>query len=69
MITESLIDIKDLVRGKVLYSEPMKGHTSFRTGGPAEIWIEPGDIDSLRSSLTAAQDRKIPVLEIGRAHV
>ncbi len=62
---ESIIDIKDLIKGKVLYNEPMKRHTSFRTGGPAEIWIEPDDIDSLRSSLLAAKDSNMPVLVVG----
>src|SRR3990167_9474096 len=65
MITESLIDIRDLIKGRVLYNEPMKGHTSFKTGGPAEIWIEPVDIEDLRSALGLAKDRNAPVLVVG----
>ncbi|MBU4376748.1 MAG: UDP-N-acetylmuramate dehydrogenase [Candidatus Omnitrophica bacterium] len=65
MITESLIDVKDFVKGRVLYNEPMKRHTSFKVGGPAEIWIEPDDIDDLRSCLSMAKERNLPVLIVG----
>lgn len=65
MMTETLIEVKDLVRGMALYDEPMRRHTSFKVGGPAELWIEPDDIDDLRICLSAAKERGIPVLIIG----
>lgn len=65
MITEPLIDIKDVVKGKVLYNEPMKRHTSFGTGGPCDIWIEPEDIDSLKRGLEMAKAKNMPVFVIG----
>jgi len=37
-----------LVRGKVLFNELLSRHTSFKIGGPAEIWIEPADVIELR---------------------
>lgn len=43
-----LIDkIKELDIGLVLKDEPMKKHTTFRVGGPADIFIKPTDEDSL----------------------
>lgn len=65
MITEQLLEIRDIIKGRVMYNEPMKRHTSFRTGGPAEIWVEPEDIDSLRDCLMAARERTMPVIVIG----
>lgn len=39
--------IKELDIGLVLKDEPMKKHTTFRVGGPADIFIKPTDEDSL----------------------
>ena len=48
MENEMLIDkIKELDIGLVLKDEPMKKHTTFRVGGPADIFIKPTDEDSL----------------------
>lgn len=39
--------IKNLDIGEVLENEPMKGHTTFRVGGPVDIFIRPKDEESL----------------------
>lgn len=65
MITEPLMDIKDIIKGRALYNEPMKKHTSFRIGGPAKIWVEPDGIDDLQSLLAAANDNGLAVLITG----
>ena len=36
---------------KIYYNEPMKKHTSFKIGGPAEIFIVPGNIDEIKNIL------------------
>ena len=54
-----------LVRGKVLFNELLSRHTSFKIGGPAEIWIEPADVIELRLILTYARMNSHPVFIIG----
>jgi len=65
MITESLVGIKGYIKGKVLYDEPMGRHTSFRVGGPAEIWAEPDDFDDLGTCIMLAKDRNMPIVVVG----
>ncbi|MBL7070691.1 MAG: UDP-N-acetylmuramate dehydrogenase [Candidatus Omnitrophica bacterium] len=57
--------IRSNVRGKVRYGEPMYRHTSFRIGGPAEIWFEPQDIDDLKKCALTARKNNIPVIPLG----
>lgn len=35
------------IRGTLRRDEPMRKHTSWRVGGPAEIYFEPADLDDL----------------------
>ena len=39
--------LRTAVRGALRYHEPMAPHTSWRVGGPAEIFFEPADADDL----------------------
>lgn len=65
MITESLLDIKKYTKGRVLYDESMAKHTSFRVGGPAEIWAEPDDMDDLATCVSLAKDKNMRVFVTG----
>jgi UDP-N-acetylmuramate dehydrogenase len=55
---------KDL-RLKIKLNEPMKEHTTFKIGGPAEYFIEPRNPDELKSLLHSAKRHNIPVLVLG----
>ena len=57
--------IKERIRGRVLYNEPMRRHTSFRIGGRADFWIEPADTDDLKNCIQLSRDSDIPLLIIG----
>ncbi|MEM1057772.1 MAG: UDP-N-acetylmuramate--L-alanine ligase [Verrucomicrobiota bacterium] len=46
--------------------EPMAKHTSFRVGGPADLWFEPADEEDLAKGLAYAHSHEIPVTLIGR---
>jgi UDP-N-acetylmuramate dehydrogenase len=35
------------VRGELKHAEPMKAHTSWRVGGPADVYFKPADRDDL----------------------
>ena len=65
MIAGEEQDIKEKIKGRVLYNEPMSKHTSFRIGGPADIWIEPGDISDLKNCIQLSRDKDIPLFVIG----
>lgn len=42
-------------KGELHFNEPMSAHTTFETGGPAEIYCAPADISELRAILDAAR--------------
>lgn len=48
------------VQGELRYNEPMSRHTSWRAGGPAEVFFIPDSIDDL-SSFLADLERDTPV--------
>jgi UDP-N-acetylmuramate dehydrogenase len=48
------------VQGEVRYDEPMSRHTSWRVGGPAEVFFVPASVDDL-SSFLANLDRDTPI--------
>jgi len=54
------------VRGRLLPGEPLRAHTSFRVGGPADLLFFPADPDDLRSGLRLAADHGLPTLVMGR---
>ncbi len=53
------------VKGDVRFKEPMRLHTSFRIGGPADAYIEPADEPALRTLLAQAYRAKVPVFVMG----
>jgi UDP-N-acetylmuramate dehydrogenase len=47
------LQIPDDFQGRVRYDEPMSAHTSWRVGGPAEVFFTPHDVSDLASFLRA----------------
>ena len=39
--------MKQISRGTILIDEPLMRHTSFKIGGPADIYIKPADLEDL----------------------
>ena len=60
-----LNNLKSIVRGKVLFNEPMSKHTSYGIGGPAKAYITPNDKEDLAHILRFCHDQSIPVYFIG----
>lgn len=58
-------ELKSLVRGKVSSGNLLKDHTSFKIGGPVDIWAEPKDLRDLSRLLGYAKKNKIPIFVIG----
>ena len=59
------VALKEEIKGKILYNEPMWKHTSFRIGGPSDVWIEPEGIDDLEKSIRLARDKDMSLFIIG----
>ena len=49
---------------EILKDEPMKKHTTFRVGGPAEMFVSPS-LDEISEIMAAAGEFGIPVTIIG----
>jgi UDP-N-acetylmuramate dehydrogenase len=53
------------LRGEAKRDEPMAAHTALRIGGPADLFIEPDDLEDLRSVLYILNAECIPYFVIG----
>ena len=49
----------------VALDEPMSKHTSFRIGGPADLFVTPDDIDELRDVIAACRAAGVPHFVLG----
>lgn len=49
----------------VRFHEPMKNHTTFRIGGSADIFCEPGNVEELKKILNILKEEKISYNIIG----
>lgn len=58
-------EIGRLAGGAVMLREPMHLHTSWRIGGPAEIFLEPRGIEELKALITYSGLHGIPITVIG----
>lgn len=53
------------IRGEVRFKEPLSFHTSLRIGGPADIFVQPQDLDDIRHALAFADREQLPTVTIG----
>jgi len=58
-------ELLSIIKGKVLFGELMKHHTTLRIGGPAHVLVIPKDIDDIIYSLAWAEKSALPVQVIG----
>ncbi|MBM6774359.1 UDP-N-acetylmuramate dehydrogenase [Olsenella profusa] len=50
----------------VLENEPMSAHTTFRVGGPADLFVIPEDFDEVRDVLRACDEAGVERFVLGR---
>ncbi len=55
----------DINKSQIKYNEPMKAHTSFKVGGPAEVYIVVKTIQELQKINDIAKKNNIPIYIIG----
>ena len=63
-IEEQIKNLK-IAKSKIWYQEPMKKHTTFKIGGPAECLIKIDNLEELKEVLRIANENNIPVTIIG----
>lgn len=51
--------------GEVVRGEPLARHTSYRVGGPADYFVVPGDVESLKGLLRCCGEHGVPVFLLG----
>lgn len=59
-------ELKPLLEDRVYLNEPMSKHTTWRIGGPAEIFVEPLGIPELARVFSFAHQKGIPVSVVGK---
>ncbi len=57
--------VVDGVAGEVRFNASLRGYTSFRIGGPADVLVAPKDLDALVRLLKQADRAKCPVFVVG----
>ena len=67
-----MLNKADLVRfskivgeDKLKIDEPMSKHSSFRVGGPAELFLEVDSVEKLKAILEVNKELKLPITVIG----
>lgn len=53
------------LKAKILFDEPLSGHTTLRVGTKARLWVEPDDVKALRQLLLKAKAQRKDYLVIG----
>lgn len=61
----SLEEIRKIVKGKILISEPLARYSTFKIGGPADLYIEPRDVDELLKLLEYLRSKEIDFIILG----
>ena len=54
-----------LGKEQVLFEEPMKSHTTFRIGGPAEVFIMPKSVEQVQMAVKICREEQIPYFILG----
>ncbi|NWF72108.1 MAG: UDP-N-acetylmuramate dehydrogenase [Nitrospirae bacterium] len=53
------------LRGTVSFQAPLRNYTSFKIGGPADVLVEPADIEEVCLVVQQARARKVPFFVLG----
>jgi len=58
--------LRGTLRGAVRENEPMSAHTTWRVGGPADLFIVPADREDLGTALDLLNQANCPWMVVGR---
>ena len=54
-----------LEANQILRNEPMARHTTFKVGGPADLFVAPSSVDEVCACVAAAQEEDVPWRMLG----
>lgn len=57
--------IKFIDENRIFQNEQMSRHTSFKVGGPADIFIKVKSIEELKHIISIAKENNIPITVMG----
>jgi len=57
--------LERLAGDAVIFDAPMAKRTTLRIGGPADAWVAPDSVETLRAVVTACNRRGLPMLALG----
>jgi UDP-N-acetylmuramate dehydrogenase len=65
-VTEALLtSLRELFGTRARAGEPLNRHTSFRIGGPADVWVEVDSVAEVQQVLSAAHRAGAPLFVLG----
>ena len=53
------------IRGMVRFNAPLSEYTSFRIGGPADVLVEPTDVEDIIRLVKQTHGQKLPIFVLG----
>jgi UDP-N-acetylmuramate dehydrogenase len=53
------------VRGVVRFNAPLREYTSFHIGGPADVLVEPADVEDVVQLIKQTHEQKLPIFVLG----
>ena len=56
---------RELGEEQVLFEEPMKRHTTFRIGGPAEVFVMPKTIEQIKTAVRICREEDLDWFVLG----
>lgn len=59
-------EIKTMDLGNTISNEPMYKHTTYKVGGPARVFVQVKDVESLKKLMTYLRERNIRHMVIGK---
>ena len=57
--------IKTIGKDKISFNEPMSKHTTFRIGGPADVFIRVNTLEELKYVVNKCKEKNIHLTVIG----
>ncbi|HIE51174.1 MAG TPA: UDP-N-acetylmuramate dehydrogenase [Armatimonadetes bacterium] len=61
-----LTPLTSSLEGEVRLAEPLSRHTTFKVGGPAEVFVQPVSLRDVQYALAWAQEHRLPWHVLGR---
>ncbi len=66
MYEEVVRELQEADVGRVALGEPLSLYTTWKIGGPADVWVEPKDVAALQRVLAIVRAHGVPWTVIGR---